>query len=1291
MHAMECNLYLAVARKGSREDRELASLRTLGTAPAGRSAARKQVLFHRRFFQHQTLFQQLYRHVALIRSTLLLSCGKRGTAPPCPPQACCPKDKAGGTGDPVNMATGEEEYQPDDDLVVYNPYGPAVRWGRVYNSLRLIGDGYNSDAGYDPSYQCNDFGVGWSQHYNVGVYVTTNGGVGYYHYVLNENGSMTWFLASSVPSATQPRVQCSVEPGVPLLVEWDYDPNNSSGYYTITFPDRSQWITTDMIPNVYCCALAEIRDRLGNAIYFNYTAPPSGFDWPLLTSISTGPNGTGMTLLTIRRYADGSGNIASISDAYGRSIYYNVQSYTIYNDDYPAPYQELESVSQVVASNSTSIPARYTYGYELLQGPTQGYTNWFRFLHTITVPSPTGSGTSTATINYDYTTDFVSSIVDANGNSHIYSWNGNNTTTVTVKNAKRVTVYSYTAGFDGNMSQTSLTNGAGQVVYTRAFGNSSDPYRPSDVTDGNGNTTYYTWDPFGHVLTEQKPSPRNTVTTYYYDYSVFPLGELKSVQEGFKSPTTYSYFEPSGLIQQIKAPLPGTTGSNSTVTYSFTWDSLGNPLTLTTPGNNAVSSITTTFNYGSTPQVGEPQIITDNLGKSISFAYDPLGRVSSVTDQVNHSTEYSYNLAGQLENITYPATGETGKGQSSQIDTYLYPGGPLDTVTTYDESDKKVRQVIYKYGKEGELLSRSGSTEPVTYTYDGFYRVLTLADGDKHKTTYTYNPAGFLASIKYPNGDTTKFIKYDALGNVLTRVDGRDITTNYAHNDPENLLTNITYPADTGHSVTFGYDAYGRRTGIADGTGVQIIGYDDNDLVTGVQTTYNGLPAQVIAYGYYPNASRQSMTTPAGSFAYLYDGNGLLHSLTNPFNETTTWQPTDNRLVGTVTLPDGVTSTYSYDPRNRISSLVNATSGGSVLSSFTNMLYDAVNNRTSMMANDGLTTYAYVTGSSASANKDELAQEQSARAGGYTNTFAYDAAFNPTTFRGATNTFNTDNQFTNSGYVYDGNGDPTTYQGATLAFDEENRLTAVGSSFTADYRGDSLRAWKQGANGKVYFLYDGSFPVCELDASGNLLAVNTFANKRLISRRTSSGSIFYSFDSQGNVAQKLDGRGNVLSSYVYDAFGIPKANGTSSDPFGFEAQYGYYTDTETGLQLLTHRYYDPGTGRFMTRDPISYKGGINLYAYVTNHVPANTDPTGYSKTCERTCNGIASGACDLLGLGFIGSFLCGVASTDPCDFICGPPPPPPSGLGQGSPTSTCVDTSTGTGTGTGTSTGSGNG
>lgn len=62
---------------------------------------------------------------------------------------------------------------------------------------------------------------------------------------------------------------------------------------------------------------------------------------------------------------------------------------------------------------------------------------------------------------------------------------------------------------------------------------------------------------------------------------------------------------------------------------------------------------------------------------------------------------------------------------------------------------------------------------------------------------------------------------------------------------------------------------------------------------------------------------------------------------------------------------------------------------------------------------------------------------------------------------------------------------------------------------------------------------------------------------------------------------------------------------------------GQYFDAETCLHYNRHRYYNPGTGRFLTPDPIKLAGGLNNYQYLPN--PTGwVDPLGLNSDCPST-------------------------------------------------------------------------
>lgn len=279
--------------------------------------------------------------------------------------------------------------------------------------------------------------------------------------------------------------------------------------------------------------------------------------------------------------------------------------------------------------------------------------------------------------------------------------------------------------------------------------------------------------------------------------------------------------------------------------------------------------------------------------------------------------------------------------------------------------------------------------------------------------------------------------------------------------------------------------------------------------------------------------------------------------------------------------------------------------------------------------------------------RDQLTLESSYRNQNrikHDNNFIYDDAGNPTTFRNATYGYNQNNQKT--GFTFDDNGNPTGYRsGIGLEYDSNDSMKKFLSGgltiLESGYDGSGKRAWKLASGSKKYYLYSGDVPVCEMDASGNITAVNTFGPYGLLSRYQDSTDYFYTFDPQGNVVQVINSTPQVVATMAYDAYGQP-LNGSSTNPtpYGYGGQAGYYTDAETNLILATYRYYDSAEGRWINRDPIGYAGGMNLYAYCSNNPVNYLDPLGLcGDGWGEEFRGLGNGLWDTITFQDLGRFM----------------------------------------------------
>jgi RHS repeat-associated protein len=109
-------------------------------------------------------------------------------------------------------------------------------------------------------------------------------------------------------------------------------------------------------------------------------------------------------------------------------------------------------------------------------------------------------------------------------------------------------------------------------------------------------------------------------------------------------------------------------------------------------------------------------------------------------------------------------------------------------------------------------------------------------------------------------------------------------------------------------------------------------------------------------------------------------------------------------------------------------------------------------------------------------------------------------------------------------------------------------------------------------------------------------------------KNVGGSSYYYHTDGMGSVRALTNAAQTTAGSYLYDSFGnILASSGSSGNTYNFT---GERWDADPGLLYLRARYYDPETGRFVTRDPIGTKGGINLYRYCKNNPVNLTDPKG---------------------------------------------------------------------------------
>lgn len=121
-------------------------------------------------------------------------------------------------------------------------------------------------------------------------------------------------------------------------------------------------------------------------------------------------------------------------------------------------------------------------------------------------------------------------------------------------------------------------------------------------------------------------------------------------------------------------------------------------------------------------------------------------------------------------------------------------------------------------------------------------------------------------------------------------------------------------------------------------------------------------------------------------------------------------------------------------------------------------------------------------------------------------------------------------------------------------------------------------------------------------------------------------TVYALHDSNWSITALADTSGAVVERFRYDAYGRAvvldadfSADGDGTSDYEWEYRFtSREWDAEDGLYSFRSRVYDAGIARFLSRDPIDYLDGLNLYA--AYFAPDLVDPYGDTAIDWRKCN-----------------------------------------------------------------------
>lgn len=991
--------------------------------------------------------------------------------------------------------------------------------------------------------------------------------------------------------------------------------------------------------------------------------------WDNVKSV-TNPNGK-----TTSYAYDSHNNLRQITDALGNTIKYtydeedhkitetdqneNTATFT-YDTDLSASLIKVEKGQ--APEEEPLVTLEYTYDYignkisdiHLKDGET--VTTAYAYDNANRLESVTEAvGTEverTTTFEYDAVGNKTKQ-TDAEGNETDFYYNERNQLKETIlpaDNGSLVSIYdgfgnivevidprgnSRAFGFDGLNRLVSESYLIGETSHARTISYDTVGNKTSE-TDYEGNVTSYDYDETNRLI--KTTNADDKISAIYYDAAGNKIKEIdRYTNEADDSHITQYFYDDLNRLARVENAL----GHDQ---VSYTHDAAGNKETETDANGNITS-----FGYDALNRLNS---VENALNKITTYEYDAESNRTLVKNAFNYETNYIYDELNRLKSITDALSNETA-----------FEYNKIDKLTK--KTDAITHETNYFYDELGRLtnVTDAAGVAIAAYVYDNNGNLSNQAIDGK-ETTYQYDEANRRTSITYPDS-TTRGFGYDGNGNMASKTDGKGQTITYDY-DSLNRLTTKTYPGDPPATITYAYDNWDNITEVSDLVGT--VTYDYNLLNQPITETriYTGVGSYPVERSFDDMGNILTITYP--------DDKVIDYTPLDELNRIDTVKYNGNTLVdytyddvGNLTiknyLNNGVVTTQNYNEINRLTDISTVEDTDTLFCA--GYAYDGVGNRTELTKTGGSqVAYAYdqldrLTG--VDYGNDEVTEitygyDNSGNRQSLTNnlhdfTYSYEPGSNKLSqITVAPNgtidiAYDSNGSITQEDYSQFGQNSLTV----DYAYDYDNQISQVTynyparaenldapepniANFAYDFSGN--RIMKQAAGQATYYLNSGTNVLCEIGSDGSVTDDLIYGNG-LVARINNDDEIKYFHpDALGSTALITDSSGAVVQKYDYEAFGnLDYAFGNDANKYLFTGQE---YDPETNLYYYGARYYNPFSGRFLTKDTarrdLANPQSLNLYVYCLNNPLRWVDPAGLEEE-DSVFSDIG------YALGYLGEFI----------------------------------------------------